>query len=952
MWVYYQTAENGRQEWQLTSSDQEATIREQQAYHMSIYHLASLPESTEASEIRYKGDFWVDIDHSYETPEQRDQTIQLAIDDVNRMLDYLQEIKVDLNHCSYYASGSKGFHVRIPGKIIGGANSYKALPRVHKLIAENIKEQAGIEGMDLSLYSTGKGKLLRVANKQRANGNYKVPLTALEVRAMTPALYWQVVSTTKQEIPVRVPKGVINQELAILFGEAREAVKRITKATFDIIPSERLEPFIDNPPTCVSWITKNINMVSRTGGFNAAKMSLSRYLMSAPITDDARHELILEFANNWDSSRHRTAEARVKEVKGAANFGREHGFSCDMMTRDFVESPCKDCVIKAEQKAEHSEKAGIIVEPDGYYRPTAKGAGTKITNFTIKPVRKYVDDQDSDIFNAYDYEVYEQVQSGEVEVTRIITLDYRCWMSAAEFKKQIGQRGSMLYVGSDTDLQHLKSYLTSPIMDSGVKIVQTIRTVGIYHHIDDARDINEYVWVEPDWSINKSKVSNTIQYAGQRREVNGSKNNITLPMRTISTLDPKDQAFQQAYRKLLDVNRRQLVAPIIGWMAACWIKNHLMKGSDRHFPVLHLYGSAGSGKTETASLFSFLAGSDYCNGRPLVVSGATPYAIVGEAISTTTCPRILDEVNPHKIAQKGRYAAAREVVKAAATGGCMPQGTLGTGNHRTSASNVQLEERPVSSPIIMLATQENNESEIQQRAICLHIDTEFKSEDGHEENFMYVREHAQDVWPLAKALMVASLSTEQQWVSDRMKANRKIIPDGIDHRPVKNWQCTLTGLDFLVHTLQQNNVDKFLIDETSRLKDVVIAMLEENEKDLTTRSNKQEVDNIIDIMGEMATIVDINGDKRLKQGLHYIVQGTTLHIFATACFVMYVRYMKESGRLPELSDIRNFRGLLTNQPYFIGEGITKGVSVPKDWFSFSLPELEKRGVSVERFTAE
>jgi hypothetical protein len=946
MWGYYQTVEHGRQPWQLTASEHEEALRQGQAYHMSIYFLDKLPETVDASEIRYKGDLWFDIDHKPEGADpsqaETDKALNEAIYDLRRLLSYLESIGLETRYCRLFASGSKGFHVCIPGRLFGAASMYKNLPRIHKLMAQTIEHKAGLLGLDMSTYSSGKGHLLRVENMPRANGKYKVSMTSDEVSLLSPEYYRQITSSPRLETEHTAPKSYICTELVVLFEDAKENFNLLSKLTFNAVSAEQLSCFSDDSqPTCIQWLTQAVNVKEAQGGFNKAKMSLARYVMSAPISDNVREKLIDDFADSWTSSRHKTAEARKNEVKSSLKFGRENGFSCELMTKSFTDSPCSGCPMKLAKQAALSEQVGINETPNGYSR----GDALPITNFILKPLHKYVEENsNSHEFMAYDYLVYEAGATEEQAQHNILTLDNRAWLSTAEFRKQLMRRQRLIYTGNDLDLQYLRNYITSPTLVNEVLTMKNVKTVGLYHHLDISRGIDELVWVQPGWSINASGVANSLRYTGKRYENGGYINNLTLDMETIDDKALSDPTIK-AYQALLKSNISTVIAPIVGWMAACWLRPHLrMKGSDRHFPVLQIWGQAGIGKTETAALFSVLGGADYVNNGAMAVSASTPYAIREEASVSTTVPRIFDELNEHKISDRHRYTMAIEALKASASGGNMPQGRLsGRGD-----GGVTIDERPATSPLIVMATQENPAKEIVQRSVSVQIDGAYKDDPSYTDNFELAREAQRDLFPIAKCLMTEAMNTSPLWAWERMAENRKLLPDVDRDRIGKNWQVVLTGIDFLVLALEKAGCPAYVVTQTSLLKDVVLGMLKDER--YTSRASRQtEVDMILDKFGEMVGYTDVHNNPRVKFGIHYSRTGTTLHLYCGILFPMYIRYMRELGKVPELSELTQFRNLLQHQKYFLGDSMAPGVRSPKDWFSFSIPELKKRGVVVERF---
>lgn len=194
MICYYQNSEAGDSTWIEFNEENRAQILPK-AYHMGIYSLESRPGTTELDDekIKRKGDLWIDIDFTPEndSPEAIENAITKAIESVQKLANYLSG---HIEDCLWFATGKKGFHVCIPGKLFGGGRAICNLPRIHKYMATTIAARAGMEGVDFSLYCMGKGKMLRVGNKQRANGKYKVRVTPEEIMSMTPELYEQLTS--------------------------------------------------------------------------------------------------------------------------------------------------------------------------------------------------------------------------------------------------------------------------------------------------------------------------------------------------------------------------------------------------------------------------------------------------------------------------------------------------------------------------------------------------------------------------------------------------------------------------------------------------------------------------------------------------------------------------------------------------------------------------------------
>jgi hypothetical protein len=81
----------------------------------------------------------------------------------------------------FYLSGGKGFHAIVPAKIFDAQDGDPCLPLIYKKIAVGWKEQFKLTTLDLSLYNMAMGKMFRLPNIRRENGQYKVPITLEEL---------------------------------------------------------------------------------------------------------------------------------------------------------------------------------------------------------------------------------------------------------------------------------------------------------------------------------------------------------------------------------------------------------------------------------------------------------------------------------------------------------------------------------------------------------------------------------------------------------------------------------------------------------------------------------------------------------------------------------------------------------------------------------------------------
>lgn len=199
MIFYYQTSDNQHAPWiQADAADYES-IKTERAYHINTLLISHAPQHGEVEPPRYKGHLVFDIDCKGNIPEAKRQTINL-----------IEGLTVPPEQLEIFATGGKGFHVVVHGAILGADKPTQYLPLHYRFIATQFKILSDVPDLDMSLYNEGKGKLIRVENKKRNNGAYKVPITYAELLAMDTDSYaafcskprvrtWEIVPPTRNE---------------------------------------------------------------------------------------------------------------------------------------------------------------------------------------------------------------------------------------------------------------------------------------------------------------------------------------------------------------------------------------------------------------------------------------------------------------------------------------------------------------------------------------------------------------------------------------------------------------------------------------------------------------------------------------------------------------------------------------------------------------------------------
>lgn len=99
------------------------------------------------------------------------------------LVNHLGEFGITPDQVELYLSGGKGMHIVVPQACLG-APPAPDLHLTHKKIAARLKAELELKTLDLSVYSGGKGRMFRLANVQRSNGRFKIPVSWTELRSL------------------------------------------------------------------------------------------------------------------------------------------------------------------------------------------------------------------------------------------------------------------------------------------------------------------------------------------------------------------------------------------------------------------------------------------------------------------------------------------------------------------------------------------------------------------------------------------------------------------------------------------------------------------------------------------------------------------------------------------------------------------------------------------------
>lgn len=261
--------------------------------------------------VRHLGPWYADFDG---------ETLDEAITDFKAVLGKLQRLGLDLNAVRLFATGGRGFHVEVPPECftVGGlsAEGVAGLPRIYLEMAHTLY----VGCMDLCVYSGKRGRMWRVANRQRDNGGFKVAITTDEALNMTPERYADLCSAPRAFPPLAAPTFCMG--LADLYRSARDKVHRPKKSRKQ---PEKLAAELDRrfkakslplPPSLLLLLDGKLS--ARDGvGWNTICVQLAISARAMGMDEDALIKLAgpLLDGHRGDSGRYATRCQRERELR-------------------------------------------------------------------------------------------------------------------------------------------------------------------------------------------------------------------------------------------------------------------------------------------------------------------------------------------------------------------------------------------------------------------------------------------------------------------------------------------------------------------------------------------------------------------------------------------------------------------------------------------------------------
>jgi len=251
---------------------------------------------------------------------------------------------------------------------------------------------------------------------------------------------------------------------------------------------------------------------------------------------------------------------------------------------------------------------------------------TAISSFVLKPIMRIVDPDGSPERLQVEWD---STAEGEHPISII---DNRLFASARDFRNALPQQ-THWFTGSDRDIQVIRAILAN----TPTPAKKGLRYAGMVY--DEKLEKKVYVMPDGVYSANGKETESEWVYAplDEKDLLTGSFRFAPLNLRQRANKELVHQVADQ----LAHLHQPKVIVPMMGWFAACPFAEEIRKESGG-FPILNVYGTQGSGKSETTGVLLRMSGWDYGRGEMNTI-GHTKFVLLRLLASNSIVPIAFDE---------------------------------------------------------------------------------------------------------------------------------------------------------------------------------------------------------------------------------------------------------------------------------------------------------------------
>lgn len=418
----------------------------------------------------------------------------------------------------------------------------------------------------------------------------------------------------------------------------------------------------------------------------------------------------------------------------------------------YGEETLEQAIQRTEQVYSPGGELGVFEANGRYMRERGENV-YPLTNFVVHPLEMLVADEEAqmtcDAATMY----------GETFRLTFMTADFA---SAQKFKTVLNKRTiSLSYMGSDGDLEVLKTYLAGLEwqVKRGVKALGLYERDGRWAYVDRSRAFAAGGEEVPDM-VQMEKCASIETALPEHPPISAER-------------------LMELGAPLLSYNEPAKTVTVLAWCAGCFIKE-MLRAAGVKYPHLFLIGEAGSGKSTTLERVILPI---FGRSRVVAAPQVTGFTLMKDAASSNLFPQALDEFKPSKI-EKNRLAALYNHFRDSYDG---HEGVRGRAD-QTQATYALL------APLVVAGEESPDEPAIRERGMELLFSKRDLKDPAARQAFGRLSSMQGALTEMGRALLDTALTlntaTARQWFNEALPLFSGKLPS----RVVNNLACCMAGL--------------------------------------------------------------------------------------------------------------------------------------------------------------
>lgn len=920
-YFYYQ--ETPESEWKLADTKSLDYVKESKFPFTTVLQLSE-PFSDEMSreqiyDIHYKGPLYFDFDSD---------DIATVIPPFKRFLAKLAKMGLTQTDVEIFATGGKGFHITIPMEVFhNGSTSagFKHLPLVYREMAENLF----VDTLDTRIYSMKRGRMFRVANVQRPNGKYKVPITWDEAKEIDTETYETLVSGPRVLPPHLEPRQ--SADMMVLFTKAREKVKRAMGRKKSRRSEELVEKFANEFPPTVLDIGKGLNL-RKDVGFQKVATQLAITANAIGKSEDQLLEACKELIENHVSDGHRynTPVKRRNELCRMYRYMQDnpcYEFSVGALV-DLLEPGTKVPDLRSVNDPygamDEDDELDLDEDMTGGIRFNTQGIFRKVWNKEIEEheikrvsylgVGEVCQLKTLRNSETIAYEVETHLNGKVTGKRRVSVNDFN---TANTLQKSLGSHDSAAIQVNDAQSKGMLDIMRKKSeRANNVRLCLPREGLDVIQLYGEGSDEYDLVYATMDRFGSLSKNGDRNYKLECEKEADGPfKSDITQAPRLEDTIVTR-QFFDSFFRLFSD----EIMARTVGYYTACFM-TQLFRSRFGKFPMLQVFGPAGAGKTSFNRLCTQMF---FYNVQSLEKSAGsiTKFAVEQILSTSASIPLLLDEFKPQELGPTAK--ALYGVMRNNYTGATSSKGAI---RRDVGNSEVVVQHMANVAPLVVMGEQMESMTAILARSIVVSFPRaqEFRQGVGNptKGDFDFCTSNQTILGQLGHYLiqLIINRMTLDEIYTTTLK-NEKTLIDNLEGsaaaRPVYNNAVLLTGLDLLDTALSHIFGDRYK-ETIERYRHEII-----HNVSASFVENKSEATKVLDTLADMSEYTTTPALK-LEKGLDYDLYisadksqiGLDLHLPRT--WEKYSIAMKQQGQTPLYRDVIAYQTAMRQHPSVVAK---------------------------------